>query len=328
MMLVNDKLFKPKGNPYTLDSFIGQSKSMIQVRKQALQTSRSSATVLIYGERGTGKEHLAQAIHNAGSRFTRPFVKVDCALLNAELGEVELFGCAAGTYSGYLMHGKAGKFELAEGGTIFLDEIDKMPWSLQGRVLRVIHEKELERVGGIKARNIDVRVIAATSQNLEQLTNKGLFRKELYYRLKVLDITIPPLRKHLQDIPLLVAYLLSIYNEKLGRHVCGVAEEVMAFLKSYHWPGNMRELENIIERAVACCHQDMIQTDALAVQIGEPGKQLSQLVFSETTKVLAREAQKKAIVHALAMTMGNKSRAAKLLGISRTALYYKLTEFG
>jgi len=301
---------------------------MIEVRKQALQTSKSSATVLIYGERGTGKEHLAQAIHNAGSRFARPFVKVDCALLNAELGEVELFGCAAGTYSGNLMHGKTGKFELAEGGTIFLDEIDKMPWSMQGRVLRVIQEKELERVGGVKTKNIDVRVIAATSQDLERLTKKGLFRKELYYRLKVLDITIPPLRTHRQDIPLLVDYLLSKYNEKLGKHVCGVAEELMAFLKTYNWPGNMRELENIIERAVACCHQDLIQTDALAVNDEESSKQMSQLVFLETTKLLARDAQNKAIVHALAMTRGNKSRAAKLLGISRTALYYKLTELG
>ncbi len=320
----NNELFKLNGTNYTIDCFIGDSVSMAKIKSQALQASTSSSTVLICGESGTGKELLAQSIHNASDRFKRPFIKVDCAAILADLAEAELFGYEGGAFTGALRQGKPGKFELADGGTIFLDEIGNMPLSLQGRLLRVIQEKEIERVGGTRTKKIDVRIIAATNRDLYKLTEEGRFRKELYYRIKVLDVTIPPLRKHIKDIPLLLNYFLSKSNKKFGKQINGVTEEVMAFLKNYHWPGNIRELENIIERAVSCCHHDLIKIDALGINSWVQNNKLEHLVLAETTKELAKEADKKAIVNALKITSGNKSRAAKLLGISRTTLYDKL----
>jgi len=319
-----NELFKLNGTNYTIDCFIGESASMGKIKSQALQASTSSSTVLICGESGTGKELLAQSIHNSSDRFKRPFIKVDCAAILADLAEAELFGYEGGAFTGALRHGKPGKFELADGGTIFLDEIGNMPLSLQGRLLRVIQEKEIERVGGTRTKKIDVRIIAASNRNLYKLTEEGRFRKELYYRIKVLDITIPPLRKHTKDIPLLLYYFLSKFNKKFGKQIKGVTEEVLAFLKTYHWPGNIRELENIIERAVSCCRHDLIKIDHLGINSWVQNNNLEHLVLAETKKELAKEADKKAIVNALIITSGNKSRAAKLLGISRTTLYDKL----
>lgn len=323
----NNELFKLNGTKYTVECIIGKSTSMEEIKKQALQAATSSSTVLIYGESGTGKELLAQAIHNASDRFKRPFIKVNCAAIPAELAEAELFGYEGGAFTGALRHGKPGKFELADGGTIFLDEIGDMPLTLQSKLLRVIQEKEIERVGGIRTKEIDVRILAATNRNLYRLTKEERFRNDLYYRLKVLAITLPPLREHIEDIPFLLEYFLSKFNKESGKQIDGVTVEVIEFLNTYHWPGNIRELENIIERAVIYCNHDSIQIDDLGINSWEQNKkddQNSGLALSEITKKVAKKIEQKTILKALKITGGNKSRAAKLLGISRATLYDKL----
>ncbi len=319
----DNELFKLNGTKYTIECMIGESEKMQEIKKQAMQAAANSSTVLIYGESGTGKELLAQAIHNASDRFKRPFIKVNCVAIPTELAEAELFGYEGGAFTGALRHGKPGKFELADGGTIFLDEIGDMPLPVQSKLLRVIQEKEIERVGGIRTKKIDVRILAATNKNLFQLQKEGRFREDLYYRLKVLTITIPPLREHTGDIPFLLEYFLNKCNKESGKRIKGVTDEVMNFFNTYHWPGNIREMENLIERAVIYCHRDLIQIDDLGIDSWEQGTKYDQgtgLALSEA----AKEAEKETILKALKITGGNKSKAAKLLGISRATLYEKL----
>jgi len=319
----DNELFKLNGTKYTIECMIGKSAGMQEIKKQAMQAAANSSTVLIYGESGTGKELLAQAIHNASDRFKRPFVKVNCVAIPTELAEAELFGYEGGAFTGALRHGKPGKFELADGGTIFLDEIGDMPLPVQSKLLRVIQEKEIERVGGVRTKKIDVRILAATNKNLYQLQKEGRFREDLYYRLKVLTITIPPLREHTGDIPFLLDYFLNRCRKESGKRIKGVTEEVKKFFNTYQWPGNIRELENLIERAVIYCHRDLIQIDDLGIDSwgqGENYTQGSGLALSEA----AKEAEKETISKALKITGGNKSKAAKLLGISRATLYEKL----
>ncbi|MCL6478634.1 MAG: sigma 54-interacting transcriptional regulator [Peptococcaceae bacterium] len=318
---LNDELFKLNGTKYTIESIIGKSTAMTELKRLALQAATSSSTVLISGESGTGKELLAQAIHNASSRSKRPFVKVNCAAIPAELAEAELFGYEGGAFTGALRHGKPGKFELADGGTIFLDEIGDMPLPLQSKLLRVIQEKEVERVGGIKTKEVDVRILAATNKNLLQRVKEGLFRNDLFYRLKVLVLTVPPLREHIEDIPLLVDFFLSKFSKELGKQINGVTDEVMEFLLNYHWPGNIRELENMIERAVIYNRNGLIRMDDLGIYSPD-----SKNKYDQGCGLALSEVAKEAIIKALEITGGNKSKAAKILGISRAALYDKLRD--
>ncbi|MCL6447787.1 MAG: sigma 54-interacting transcriptional regulator [Armatimonadetes bacterium] len=319
--LSSDELGKLNGTKYTIESVIGKSQSIAEVKRQALQAATGSSTVLIYGESGTGKELLAQAIHNASERFKRPFVKVNCAAIPVELAEAELFGYEGGAFTGALRHGKPGKFELADGGTIFLDEIGEMPLPLQSKLLRVIQEKEVERIGGVKAKEVDVRIIVATNRDLYRLTREGKFRKDLFYRLKVLVLTVPPLREHIEDIPLLVDFFLNKFSKQLGKRVEGVTDEVMEFFKSYHWPGNVRELEHMLERAVVYCKYGLIQMDDLGIYTPE-----NHSNYDQGYGLALAEVAREAIIKALEITGGNKSRAARLLGISRATLYEKLKE--
>lgn len=317
----NDELFKLNGTKYSIECIIGKSTTISEIKRQAMQAATSSSTVLISGESGTGKELLAQAIHNASDRFKRPFIKVNCAAIPAELAEAELFGYEGGAFTGALRHGKPGKFELADGGTIFLDEIGEMPLSLQSKLLRVIQEKEVERVGGIKTKKVDVRILAATNKNLYKLTKEGQFRNDLFYRLKVLVLTLPPLREHVEDMPILIDFFLNKFSKESGKQIDGVTGEVMEFLINYHWPGNIRELENMFERAVIYCNNSLIQLDDLGIYSRDRNNNHDQgygLALSEVAK--------EAIIKALEITGGNKSRAAKILGISRAALYDKLRE--
>ncbi|AGL03267.1 transcriptional regulator containing PAS, AAA-type ATPase, and DNA-binding domains [Desulfoscipio gibsoniae DSM 7213] len=316
-----DELFKLNGTKYTIESIIGKSTVMADIKRRALQVATSSSTVLISGESGTGKELLAQAIHNASNRAKRSFIKVNCAAIPADIAEAELFGYEGGAFTGALRHGKPGKFELADGGTIFLDEIGDMPLSLQSKLLRVIQEKEVERIGGIKTKKVDVRILAATNRNLNNLVKEGKFRNDLYYRLKVLVITAPPLREHTEDIPLLLDYFISKFSKESGKKIKGVAEDVMKFLMNHRWPGNIRELENMVERAVIYCNNNIIELNDLEIYTKERKNKHELphgLALSEVTK--------DAIMKALEITGGNKSRAAKILGISRAALYDKLKE--
>jgi len=319
--LERDQLSRLNGTKYTIDSFIGKSRSVMEVKHQALQAAPGSSTILIYGESGTGKELLAHAIHNASERFKRPFVKVNCAAIPVELAEAELFGYEGGAFTGALRHGKPGKFELADGGTIFLDEIGEMPLVLQSKLLRVIQEKEVERIGGGRPKEIDVRIIAATNRDLYKLTREGKFRQDLFYRLNVLVLTVPPLRERREDIDMLVDFFLNKFNALLGKAVEGVTDEVMRFFKSYHWPGNVRELEHMLERAMNYCKYGLIQMDDLGMHNPENSAGNERgfgLALAEVTR--------EAIIKALEITGGNKSRAARMLGISRATLYEKLKE--
>lgn len=231
----------------TVDDIIGESESIIRVKKNALKAAESSSTILITGESGTGKEMFARAIHFHSSRGDRPFITINCAAIPEELLESELFGYEEGAFTGAKKGGKLGMFERANKGTIFLDEIGDMSIHLQAKLLRVLQEKEIQKVGGKSGVKVDVRIISATNKNLPELVENGMFREDLYYRLNVLPIELPSLKERKGDIPLLVDYMVKVYSKKLDKNISGVSEEVLNMLEEYNWPGNIRELQNVIE---------------------------------------------------------------------------------
>lgn len=231
----------------TVDDIIGESESIIRVKKNALKAAESSSTILITGESGTGKEMFARAIHFHSSRGDRPFITINCAAIPEELLESELFGYEEGAFTGAKKGGKLGMFERANKGTIFLDEIGDMSIHLQAKLLRVLQEKEIQKVGGKSGVKVDVRIISATNKNLPELVENGMFREDLYYRLNVLPIELPSLKERKEDIPLLVDYMVKVYSKKLDKNISGVSEEVLNMLEEYNWPGNIRELQNVIE---------------------------------------------------------------------------------
>lgn len=296
-------------------------KNLLCLAQKAAQTD---ATILITGESGTGKGVLAQAVHQESSRRHRPFVKVNCAAIPPELLESELFGYEEGAFTGAKKGGKPGKFELADGGTIFLDEIGDMPPNMQAKLLTVLQEKEIERLGSTQTRKIDVRVIAATNKDLEKMVQEGRFREDLYYRLNVVKLTLPPLRERPEDISLLAENILERlkedYNKKLQ-----ITPAAMECLLSYSWPGNVRELENVLERAAISAEDDKINPQHLMINNSNV-KEISGKV-SYLYKI-QMEAEKEAILHALEAFGGEKTRAAKALGISRQALYSKMVRYG
>ncbi|WP_165792157.1 sigma-54-dependent Fis family transcriptional regulator [Desulfocucumis palustris] len=310
-------LYKINGTRYTIKSIINKSRFIEEIKRLALLAANNSSTVLIIGECGTGKELYAQAIHNASDRWTKPFVNINCAAIPAELAESELFGYEAGSFTGASKHGKPGKFELADKSTIFLDEIGDMPLFLQGKLLRAIQEKEVVRVGGLQPKKIDVRIIAATNKDLLKLSYEGKFRLDLYYRLKVLSLNIPPLRNHPEDIPLLVDYFIKKYSTQIKKQISGITNETLMLLEGHNWPGNTRELENTIQRAVIFCKGDYIKLEDLGM---EHDNESPCKIYSLSG------IEKEAIFKALEITKGNKQRAAKLLGISRSTLYKKLMD--
>jgi transcriptional regulator with GAF, ATPase, and Fis domain len=232
-----------------MDEIIGRSPVHLAVLKQVGSVASTGATVLICGETGTGKELIARAIHSNSRRRDKPLIKLNCAALPAGLVESELFGHEKGAFTGAIAR-RIGRFELADGGTIFLDEIGELPLETQAKLLRVLQEHEFDRVGGTSSRKVDVRVIAATNRNLLKAVSEKAFREDLYYRLSVFPITLPPLRERSEDIPLLVRFLLDKFAARIGKSVDGVSQETMQRLTAYSWPGNVRELENILERAV------------------------------------------------------------------------------
>ena len=243
------KVDEPRRRLYTCMDIIGETQPMLVAMKVARRAARTDSTLLITGESGTGKEVFAQAVHTRSVRRERPFVKVNCAAIPDNLLESELFGFVDGAFTGATKGGKPGKFELAEGGTIFLDEIGDMSLPMQAKLLRVIQEKEVDRIGSTKSIPLDVRITAATNQDIQKLVREGRFREDLYYRLKVIEIPIPPLREHMEDIAILADYLIKRINKRLGTHIQGIKPESMQLMMSYEWPGNVRELENILERA-------------------------------------------------------------------------------
>ena len=311
-----------------VDDIIGSSPVLEGVKKEAKKAAVTTSTVLLLGESGVGKDLFARAIHNESGR-KGPFIKINCAAIPENLLESELFGYEEGAFTGAKKGGKPGKFELANSGTLFLDEIGDMPCYMQAKLLRVLQEKEFERVGGTKTMHIDIRIIAATNNDLYELIEKGKFRKDLFYRLSVIQITIPPLRDRRKDIVPIASYLIEKFNRLIGVHVTGISEETLKIFFQHSWPGNVRELENIIERALNLTSEGVIETEHLPVYLF---KEIEQTAGEEYgTKVKYREklsqTEKQVILTALANAEGNRSKAARLLGISRTSFYEKLKRF-
>ncbi len=314
---------------YSFDNIISSDESMQHVFKMISKVLDNDITVLIHGESGTGKELIARAIHYNGIRKDKPFVVVNCASIPRELLESELFGHEKGSFTGAHQR-KIGKFELAKGGSIFLDEIGDLEMSLQAKILRVIQNREFERIGGNEIIKTDVRIISATNINLKEAVEKKLFREDLFYRLNSFPIDIPPLRERRGDIILLIDHFIKIFNRKLGKAVKGVKKQTLKAFYEYDWPGNVRELENTIERCMILTDGDMIDNESLPPHIksnaGVFTKNLNGPLFSDDSPIIPFEVLKKeAILHALRKTDGNIVEAAKKLNIGR-ATFYRLME--
>ncbi|MBI5071216.1 MAG: sigma-54-dependent Fis family transcriptional regulator [Deltaproteobacteria bacterium] len=321
---------------------VGQSSAMKLVYEMVAKVADSPSTVLITGESGTGKELVAREIHRGSSRRDRPLIKVNCAAIPKDLVESELFGYEKGAFTG-AVGSKPGRFELADGGSLFLDEIGEIPVEMQVKLLRALQESEFERVGGIKTIRVDVRLIAATNRDLKALIADGRFREDLYYRLNVVPIALPPLRERREDIPLLAAHFLEKYNARLGKRVERVEEEAIQLLMAYHWPGNIRELENLMERSVLFADGPAILATSLPDSLRERGPIGAPIAAvgslgaitapsGASMKEIVRQAQaeleRELIARALEETGGNVTRAAKRLQISRKSLQVKMKELG
>ncbi|EEG76649.1 sigma-54-dependent Fis family transcriptional regulator [Dethiobacter alkaliphilus] len=302
--------------------WVGRSQATQSVFSRADKAAQTSSTVLIQGESGTGKEIVARYLHQQSPRHNKPFVAINCAAIPATLIESELFGYADGAFTGAKKGGAPGKFEVAQGGTVFLDEIGDMPSNVQASLLRVLQEREVVRIGDSRPRPVDVRVVAATNRDLSTRIEQGDFRLDLYYRLKVVTIDVPPLSRRLDDIYDLVPYFVKKICRASGREPMGVTDEVYEALLNYHWPGNIRELENCMESMVAMAEHSYLTTDDLPAEIA---KNVSAVSCGET---LLEQQTKKAIMQALAETNGKIAPAARLLGIGRTTLYRKIEELG
>ena len=315
---------------YTFEDIMGESEAIKRAKNQSLITARGNSTVLINGESGTGKEMFAKAIHYAGSRANSTFVMVNCGAIPENLLESELFGYEKGAFTGASDKGKIGKFEMASGGTIFLDEIGDMPLSLQAKILHVLQNMRFERVGGNKTIVVDVRVIAATNKDLEMMIAKGTFREDLYYRLSVIPLTIPPLRERKDDIKLLMYHFLNKYNTFMNRKIIGFSKEVENLYLNYDWPGNVRELENAIEYSVNMTFGDTIGFDDVPLRIIKKDEHVIKIDDSSLSLAeQVRRYEQQIIVRKLKKYGNNgnaKDRVAKELGLSRATLYRKLSE--
>ncbi|MBZ0157100.1 MAG: sigma 54-interacting transcriptional regulator [Alphaproteobacteria bacterium] len=301
-------------------NLIGKSERMQEIYALIEDLADVQTTVLITGESGTGKELVAEALHYRGVRSSKPFVKVNCSALSESLLESELFGHVKGAFTGAVKD-KIGRFQRADGGTIFLDEIGDITPRMQLRLLRVLQEMEFERVGDSTPIKVDVRVVAATNRNLREKVKLGEFREDLYYRLKVVEVTLPPLRERREDIPLLIDYFIKKFNNKLNKAITGVSSEVQRILVDHAWSGNVRELEHTLEHACVLCRKDFITVDDL------PSDFRDSAGAQQPNDTDSRLDEPRAIVQALEKTAWNKAKAARLLGISRRTIYRKINDY-
>ncbi len=307
---------------FTFEDIVGKSEELLEAKRLAASAAKCTSNVLIMGESGTGKELFAQAVHNASSRSQEPFVAVNCGAIPRELIESEFFGYEEGAFTGAQRGGRPGKFEMAAGGTLFLDEIGEMTMDMQVRLLRVLQEKEVTRIGGNKTFPVDVRIIAATNKNLNKEIKEGTFRNDLFWRLNVLTINIPPLCRRNGDIPLLMEYFLDILSKEHHKQYT-LCSEAMKILNNYSWPGNVRELENVLERSVNFAEKDHILPNHLPKNIINNSRK-----FKKNDQIVSlEEAEYKAIVDAVAYCKGNITWAAKILGVARNTLYTKLKKY-
>ncbi|MEH7376516.1 sigma 54-interacting transcriptional regulator [Neobacillus drentensis] len=314
---------KSESARFTWDHLLTVDPYMDKLKKSAAKAAKGRSTILIRGESGTGKELFAQAIHNSSARNTGKFIVVNCAAIPEDLLESEFFGYDEGAFTGARQKGKLGKFDLANGGTLFLDEVGDMSLSLQAKLLRVLQEREFYRVGGTVRIQVDVRIIAATNRNLEEMVQEGLFREDLYYRLNVISLNVPPLRNRLYDTNHLIGRFMIELNQILGTSITGIEDRARGAMLDYAWPGNVRELRNVMERAMTFAENGKIRLEDLPdylvkqVSVVEPSLNVS----------LVENAELEAIKKALVQVQGNKVKAARLLGISRSGLYEKIKKY-
>ena len=312
---------------YEFQNIVGRSRLMQDVFKFINQVAPTTSTVFIYGETGTGKELVARAIHYQSPRREEPFVPVNCAAIPETLLESELFGFLKGAFTGAHTN-KIGRFETAHRGTIFLDEIGDMPMSLQAKILRVLQEKSFEKVGGTESIKVDVRIIAATNTDLKTALHKGTFREDLYYRLNVFPVYLPPLRERKEDISLLAHYFLKRYNKVFGKDIKEISPEFIEFLLEHHWPGNVRELENIMERAIVLASGSILKPEALSfyVKKGDKAGLWKGANYSAAKERVLDSFEKDYLTHLLKTAHGNISEASRIAQIDRKNLYQKLKE--
>ncbi len=338
------KMLKKSGILYSFENIVGESAAMLEMKRLGRKFARNAEPILVYGESGTGKELIAQALHMASSRASKPFVAVNCAALPQELVESELFGYAGGAFTGAKVSGMKGKFELANTGTIFLDEIGELPLPTQAKLLRVLESGEIQKIGHTGSLHSDFRLVAATNRNLLQLVDEGTFREDLYHRLSILELVVPPLRERTSDIPLLMRHFMeAAVGPKAAREI-GISSEVYRLFSRYAWRGNVRELRNVVTFAL----YDLDTTEKIITVRHLPARFLSEAEEAEEAvhvppireeegsrhwegKSLSQagaEAERKAVLSALSCARNNKTKAAKLLGISRNNLYKKMRALG
>jgi two-component system response regulator AtoC len=314
---------------YNFADIIAQSDVMQAIFNTITKIADYKTTVLITGESGTGKELIAKAIHKSSSRREQPLVDVNCGGIPETLLESELFGHAKGAFTDAYKIRK-GLFEEADNGTLFLDEMGELPLALQVKLLRALQEEQIRPLGDSRTVTVDVRIIAATARNLADMVNKGIFREDLFYRINVLTIVVPPLRERREDIPLLVDFFIKKFNKRLGLEISGASEDCLQRLVQHPWPGNVRELENIIERSMVLSEGDILTTKFLPPELSQQARtQREELLFWDTLsiKTNSKKLEKQLIIKALIKTRGNKTRAASLLEISLPALLYKIKEY-
>ncbi len=335
LMEENRSLREALGHRYEFRNIVAHSPGMQEVLATVERVATTNSTVLLGGESGVGKDMVARAIHEHSQRNSGPFIKINCTAIPENLLESELFGYEKGAFTG-AVNSKPGKFELANKGTIFLDEIGDVPGSTQVKLLRVLQDREFERLGGTKTIKVDVRVVAATNQDLRAALEEGSFREDLYYRLNVVPISIPPLRSRREDIPYLVDHFIARYGRESGKPITGITPDAQKKLMDFHWPGNVRELENIIERAVALSAGEIIDVEDIRLDLSpaKPAYGLGSSTrggdvgpFPPDGQTL-EQFEDEIIKEAMRRTNGNKSQAARLLGISRNALRYRLSKMG
>jgi len=323
--LENEQLKVQLDSKYGLENIIGRSSAMQEVFDTIRQVAASRATVLIQGESGTGKELVAKAIHQLSSRNKGPFVAVHCAALSENLLESELFGHEKGAFTG-AMERRIGRFEKADGGSLFLDEISEIDASVQVKILRALEERQIERVGGDTPVEVDTRLIAATNRDLKDMVEKGDFREDLFYRLYVVVITLPPLRDRQDDILLLLNHYLAVFNEENGKQIEGFTPAAYEMLSAYGWPGNIRELRNLVERMVVLSRGQWLDVKDIPAQVRETTAGGGEVRIDAGLTV--DEMEKRMIIQALEKTGGNRTKAAEQLGISRRTLHRKLNQYG
>lgn len=318
----------PHQNKYSFDQIIGDSPAILKSKELAARIATSNSTVLLTGESGTGKELFAQAIHGISTRKNNPFIAVNCAAIPEELFESELFGYEPGAFSGAKKEGKPGKIELAQNGTLFLDEISELPYQAQGKLLRVLQEKEVERVGGIVSKNIDIRIIAASNRDLGKLVEEGKFRQDLFYRLYVFDLTIPSLRERKEDILPLAQYFIDFFNVNFDLEVKFIDSKLQEWILNYEWPGNVRELKAFIERGMNIVEGDILSMNAIYFSrpvSAHPAKRETTSLQSLEEEV--RSAEINAIGRALQEANGDRTLAAQKLKIHIASLYRKIAKY-